>query len=341
MNKLVINRNENLYGPSPKCMNAIKNFKKDHAYLYLDGSYQSILGSVLAKKYKLNENQIIVCYGGEDFLKTAFNELSSSDSILTHEYCFGYYTNYALHRNIPINFFKMQEKNDSFSFDLKDCIEKCNSLRPNLLILTSPNNPTGSTISFSELEFVLKNISKEILVIFDEVYLGFDYSYKDPNYAKLLEDYPNLALLRSFSKYYALAGLRIAYALCGRKAIELLRYRKPYTGISRILEEVAIAALQSDNYYSKIAEKICNDRDWLLTETKKLNHFRFYSSKANFVLFKPNSSIDSILKVELYKEKRVLCKEMQNGYWRFTIGKTSDVKHFYKIINKIDSSIVK
>ena len=338
MKRIILNRNENHYGPAPACMKVIHSFKKDKVNLYLEGSYVSLLTEFLAKKYKVKESQVIASYGGEDFLRLVYNRLRlDKDSILTHEHCFGYYKSYANHLSIPIYFFKMYEREREFSFDIENCIEKCKTLNPAVLILASPNNYTGNSLPFEELELIMNSVSDHTIVILDEVYWGFDKLYNPPNYSHLLEKYPNLIFLRSFSKFYALAGLRIGFALCGEKAINLLKYQKPYVGLSRVLEEVAIAAMRSENYYQKASKRIQRDRSWLLKKTRKLNHFTFYLSKANFVLFKPDKRAVSILRKELNKERRIFWRELENGFWRVTIGLTKDVKHFYKIINNIDT----
>ncbi len=289
MNKLIINRNETLYGPSPKAMRIIKNFRPERAALYLEGYYNSTLIPYLSKRFNLLEEQIIVSYGEEDFFRMVFDKLDSkNDSVLTHELHYSYYDKYLNFKNIKIHLFKMNEIDNEFDFDISDCIEKYPALNPKILLITSPNNPTGNSISASSLDKILNSISPSCLVILDEAYWGFDKNYNQREFLSLINKYQNLVALRSFSKLYALAGLRISYALCGKNVKNILNYQTRYLGMSRVLEEVAIAALESKTYYKKLSEEIMKDREWFIEKAKGLKYFKPFRSNANFVLVRIN-----------------------------------------------------
>ena len=173
----------------------------------------------------------------------------------------------------------------------------------------------------------------------DQEYLGFEPGYKDSEFLKLLNQYPNLALLRSFSKLYSLAGLRIGFALCGGKVKDLLHYQDYYLGFSRILEEVAISALGAGRYYARIARKIIRDREWLGKKINKLKHFHSYRSHANFLFFKANGRAGALLRAQLVKENIITVKHIGGSFFRVSIGLTPHARRFASLLESIDKKV--
>lgn len=341
MKKLIINRNETLYGPSSKVMRIIKNFDPEHAALYLDGYYNSILIPKLSKKFNLPEGQVIISYGEEDFFRTIFDKLNpQTDSILTSELFYSYYDKYLDFKKIKLHLFKIIEKENEFVFDINDCIKQCQLVKPTILLIASPNNPTGNSISSSDLDGILKSISSKSLVVVDEAYFGFDKNYSEEQFLSLVKKYPNLIILRSFSKLYALAGLRISFALCGKEVKKILNYENRYLGMSRILEQVAIAAIESDRHYKRIADIIIKDREWLINNVKNLRYFKPFNSNANFVLIKLDEKVIRPTGRELEKEGALISKFVNRNLLRVSIEPTKYIKRFFKIIEKVDKRSV-
>src|SRR5581483_5272680 len=161
-----------------------------------------------------------------------------------------------------------------FNFDIDNCLSKIEESKPKVVLITSPNNPTGNSINLADFRKILDKTDKTTLVILDEAYFGFDENYNQQDFIALLEKYDNLMILRSFSKLYALAGLRIGFALCGKKVKDILRYQNFYLGGSRLLEEIAIAALESDDYYKGLSSEVISDRQKFISEIGKLKNFK-------------------------------------------------------------------
>lgn len=338
MKQFIANRNEVIQGPSPEVLEVLKNFKGEHINLYLEDYYHSILIPKISKIFGIAEEQIITSYGEEDFFRRIFDELEpQKDSVLTHSFYYTYYKKYLDFKGITLKTFGMKEENGSFVFDIDDCIQQYQKTKPKILLLTSPNNPTGNSISAEELEKLLKNISATTLVIVDEAYWGFDEQYNQQAFLSLLGKYPNLIFLRSFSKLYALAGLRIGFALCGANVKNLLKYQNRYLGLSRILEEVAIAALDSGDYYKKLSAEIIGDRENFINELHNFKNFQPFSSNANFVLVRiRNNEIAERLRNALQKEEVVLCKFVDGNFLRVSVGKKELTGKFLKLLKEID-----
>ncbi len=339
MKQSTLNRNEIAQGPSPKVLEALRNFKPEHANFYLDDYYHSVLIPKISEIFGIPENQIITSYGEEDFLRTIFNELDAkNDSVLTHQFYYTYYKKYLDFKKITLNTFAIKEENGSFIFDIDDCVRQYQKTNPKILLLTSPNNPTGNSLSIEELEKLLKNVAVETLVVVDEAYWGFDQEYNQQAFLSLLGKYSNLVFLRSFSKLYALAGLRISFALCGVNVKNILKYQNRYLGLSRILEEVAVAALESGDYYKKLSAEIIGDRESFINELRNFKNFQPFSSKANFVLVKiTNNIVVERLRNALQKEEVVVCKFVDGNFLRVSVGEKENTGKFLKLLEKIDN----
>lgn len=336
MDKKLLNRNEVIQGPSPKVLETLKNFPSEHISLYFEGYFGSALIPKLSKIFQLPDEQIIIGYGLEDIFRTIFDNLKpESDVILTHESHYTYYDKYLNFKNVRLENFRLIESEKEFSLDITDCLMKIEELKPKVVLITSPNNPTGNSINLADFEKILDKADKTSLIVLDEAYFGFDENYNQQDFIALLEKYDNLMILRSFSKLYALAGLRIGFALCGKKVKEILRYQNSYLGGSRLLEEVAVAALESDDYYKNLSEEIIVDRQNFTNEVKKLKNFKIFNSKANFVLVKIENAIKSTLEEELDKMDFSISKFVSENFMRVSIGSKEHTEKFLEVLIKI------
>jgi histidinol-phosphate aminotransferase len=335
--KKLLNRNEVIQGPSKECMKVFKKFKLEHASSYQDGYFGSDLEPHLAKKFNFPKEQIITGYGSEDILRMIFNTLEKNDIILINDFHFTYYDKYIQFKEKRIENFKMIEREKEYSFDIDDCIKKMQVLKPKIVLITSPNNPTGNSINPSDFLRIMRATNKETVVVLDEAYVGFDKKYKEREYLEIVRKYENAMLVRSFSKFYALAGLRIGFAICGKEIRKMIQYQNQYLGKSRILEEVAVAALKSKKYYENLSKKITGDRENFTKAVQKLRHFKVFKSNANFVLVKTEKSKKTTLEKALEKEKFLISKFVSDDAMRVTIGSKKHTEKFLKILKKIDA----
>jgi len=338
--QLFLNRNEILDGPAPKVLEVIRKFNAGHISRYLGDYYNSLLIPAISKKLNISPDRVIISYGIEDFLRTAFNQLDKrKDCVLLPKPCYSLYTKYLQHRRIRISFFELREGKDEFEFDIDAMRTKIRHLKPKIVLITSPNNPTGNSISASELARVSSIVDKNSLILIDQEYLGFDISYRDSKFLTLVRRFPNLVLLRSFSKLHSLAGLRIGFALCGSKVKDILGYQNYYLGFSRILEEVAMVAMESDAYYKRIGRRIIKDRERLWTRINKLRNFHAYCSQANFLFIKAKGRAKILLKSRLAQEQVVIAKYIENNFFRVSIDLVPQLKRFYSLLKAIDKSL--
>ncbi|MBU1202830.1 histidinol-phosphate aminotransferase family protein [Patescibacteria group bacterium] len=338
MKQYIINRNELFYPPSDKVKKAIKNFPQQKISRYIGGYYHSPLAEKISKKFNFPSQQILIFYGLEDFFRGLFRSLDrKKDSILVNQYHFAYFSSYLKHLKIKMYESKMVSDKNSFYFDIDDLIKKYKKYKPSIVLLTSPNNPTGNVLNFADLKKVLNTVSKNTLVILDEAYFGFDPNYQDKKYINLTKKYPHLMLVRTFSKFYGLAGLRIGYALAGKQALKIINYQAYYLNFSQILENIAIAALDSTNYYGNIAKKIIKDRDNLTEEINKLKNFIAYKSCTNFILIKVNKKILNKLKNIVAKQNFKVAMFLGEDMMRVSITLPKYSKRFLNTLKDMDN----
>lgn len=334
----LLNRNEVMQGASPEALAVLKNFDPKHASFYLDGYFGSILIPKLSSLFNLPKEQVMVGYGVESLLRTILDGLKSEETVLIPELSYSFYSKYLDFKGVKYTTFKLNEKETTFEFDVEDCVSKIKETNPKVVLITSPNNPTGNSIKSDSMATIIDATDKNSFVILDEAYFGFDGDY-DESFLSLLKQHDNLLILRSFSKLYALAGMRIGFGLCGKKVKEILRYEDLYLGGSRVLEEIAVSALESKDYYKNLSKEIIADRTNFIESVNKLNHFKAYDSKSNFVLVKVSPEAKEVLESKLSSEEVIISKFVKDNYMRVTVGYSPNTTRFLEILSEIDKTV--
>lgn len=185
-----------------------------------------------------------------------------------------------------------------------------------------PDNPTGNSLTKEELHEILSFIPLETAIVIDEAYASF--SNKDTSYIKpLIEEFPNLLIIRTLSKFYGLPGLRLGFAFIGKGLSSFLNYSTKYLGYNRLSEEIGIAVLKAKDYYQHVADLMAEDRETYMREIGALEGFKVYHSDANFILVKYPISLKPQLQ-EAFKAKDLIIKFMNeediNTHMRITLG---------------------
>jgi len=338
---IYLDRNESYYGPAPACFDKLKNADKSLLSWYTKAytvGVKSVLTARLSEDFNIPEKQVVLGYGAEDLLKQSVQcYLSKGSKLMIPSHSWWYYKELANEVNGKNIEFPMIEGDDSFYYDVDKMLELYKTEKPEMVLISSPNNPTGNSISFEDLIRILDN-TKDSIVVFDEAY---GYSGNHDKSKELLDKYPNLIIARTFSKYYALAGVRIGYGFIGENLQGMDKFTKRCLGYNRISEEIALAALDSPEYYQKIARRMNEDKEMFYNELNKLEGFRVFKSDANFVLVEIPAEIKSPLK-EYLLEKRLQIKFMNekllNHHLRITLGKRKHNKKLVKAIKEFVQS---
>lgn len=334
---LNLDRNENLYGPAPKCYEVLKTLGVEELSMYsrdFTRGVKSKLSERLAAELSIPEKQILLSEGSEDMLKQVVHcYLGPGEKMLCPAQSWWYYQSVASEVAGETVTYSLKESRDSFYYDVDELIGLYKKESPRVVLIASPNNPTGNSFPDEDLK-KLTEAFRESIVVLDEAYWGFSESSNE-HIAELVSRYRNLLVLRTFSKYYALAGARIAYAAVGTSFSKLTKFASRYLGYNRISEELALAALDSKQYYADIAKTLVADRQRYYGFFDRHEGFLCYRSNANFVLVKIppklKSSMQNFLAERMIAIKFFTEKEFEHCV-RITLG---TVEHNRRLIDAL------
>lgn len=271
-----LNTNELPFPPSPKVIEAIQAELADDAKdlrLYPNPN-SAPLREAVAGHHGLEFEQVLIGNGADDVLNLLCRTFASAEKSIGMTV-----PSYSLYQVLAA---AQGAKMESVEFDRsmelpQQAIKACSA---NLFFLTNPNAPTGKSFSIEAIREAA-NCFEGIFVV-DETYAPF----ADENAVGLLAEVPNLVIVRSFSKAFGLAGLRVGYALASAEVIDLLdRVRDSYN-VDRLAQAGALAAIQNSDYYEDIARQVRDLRARMEAWYRKQGWF-VYESSANFHFVEP------------------------------------------------------
>lgn len=300
--EILLDKNENKYGPSGKCMKVLRSLPKS---CLCDYARDDNLGlrQRLAQRFGVDTDQVLLGYGAEDLLKQVFEvALRPGQLVLLPSHGWYYYDTLCQARQLERHTYMMYRKGRQFVYDYESLLRQFTTLRPRLTVVCSPNNPTGSTFDADHFEALLMSARADQILLFDQAYAGFA-SGAQPPISTWLKSYSNLMVLGTFSKYYALAGARIGFALVSKGLPEKLGLSERLLGFSQVLEQLGIAALESEKYYRSVANKTRRDRAKLIERINSLPGFVAFESEANFFLAQYPPEARHLLTEELAKRR--------------------------------------
>lgn len=320
-----LDRNEHQYGPAPACFDVLRNVSPDTLSEYSrDHSLgiKSPLSLRLANEYGIDEKNVLLGFGGEDILKQIINcYIHKGDKIMIPSYSWWYYKKITEEVDGTKIEYPILEGDDSFNYDIEGMIRIYREHKPKLVLISSPNNPTGNRLEIGQLKDVLSTMQDTVVVI-DEAYSLF-YNSDNSHLKEIIHNFPNVIVIRTFSKYYGLAGVRIGFALIGKNHEQFSMFNARYLGYNRLSESLALAALDSTEYYNEIREKMAADMEMYRNEFNKLPGFKSYKSYANFILVKIPIELRDTLKKYLTERNMIVKFMAEDGlfnHMRITIG---------------------
>ena len=327
-----LDRNEFNFKPSQLVVDTIKNFDLSKFAFYTriyDQGKKSIFSVFLSEQFQIDEQQVLLGYGAEDLLKKAVHffltEEGSNKIMMIPKFSWWYYANIAAEVNGKTLQYNVIETDDTFKYDFDSLERQVNEVRPKILLVATPNNPTGNGLTPTELEHLCDIVPKETIILVDEAYAS--YVTSDTLYIKhLVETRGNIVFCRTLSKFYGLPGLRLGFGFIGKgdEMEHFAKYANMYLGYDRLSEEVGIAALKSSDHYREIARVMQEARDMYTKEIGRLNGFKVYKSVANFILIKYpihlKEKLQQAFADEDYKVKFMNEPDL-NTHMRITLGR--------------------
>lgn len=339
-----LDRNEFNFAPAPEVLKALREFDTKKLGFYTriyDEGKKSIFSVYLSEEYGIEEERVILGYGGEDILKEAVHYFltlpDGNRKMFVPKFSWWYYKSIAEEVDGETIQYPLYEDGDTYKYDMEALRRMLKEQQPKILLLASPNNPTGNALSPEEIETLLKEVPESTYIVIDEAYAS--YVNRDNSYIKrLVDEFPHLLIVRTLSKFYGLPGLRMGFGFMGKDMGRFSRFGNKYLGYNRISEDLAIAALKSTDYYRGIADSMNADRKLYEEELGKLEGFKVYKSQANFILVKYpieiKEKLQEALKGEDYKIKFMSEPDI-NTHLRITLGRSEQNRKVIDTIKRV------
>jgi histidinol-phosphate aminotransferase len=320
--------NENPLGPSPRALQAI-SAALGGLGLYPDGSCFT-LTNALARHWEVAPENLVVGNGSDEiihYLGLAF--LRPGDEVLTGDPSFVRYESAAVLNEAEFIATPLRD----YTFDLDAMAERL-SERTRMVFIANPNNPTGTMVRKKAVERFLERCPEETLVVMDEAY----YEYvDDPDYPDSLayvREGRNVVVLRTFSKIYALAGLRVGYGIARPEIIHALhQVREPFN-VNTLAQVAAVASLEDPEQVPRSRKCNREGRDYLYREFRRLG-LPCVETQANFVLvdvLRPNRPV-----YEALMRRGVIVRVLGGlpTHLRVTIGTPADNQRFIRELEAV------
>jgi len=344
-----INANENPYPPSKKVFTAIKKYLKknkkslarypdpeSHALKeaiakMLNETRGFLSASEMSPQLEIKPEMIFCGNGSDEVLSFVYYAFFDSDHpLIVPEYTYSFYPVYASYYDIELKKIPLKE---DFHLDTKTMLEFAQKNAVSGMIFANPNAPTSLALSTDEIRSMLLVYPKEKVFVVDEAYVDFS----DETALTLLSEFQNLVIIRTFSKSFSFAGMRLGYAVANPNLIEALtRVKNSFNHfpVDCITQEAGIASCEDVGYYKETAMRIKNTRQVCVEKMRELGWFCF-SSKTNFILAKKEGYAGKDL-YEKIKNKGFLVRHFASplvqDYVRITVGSEKEMRAFLELI---------
>lgn len=326
-----LNTNENPYPPSPKVIQAIKEFDTDTLRLYPD-PLSTVLTDAIAETYNIEKKQVFTGVGSDDVLAIAFMTFFNSQKpVLFPDITYSFYNVWAELFGIP---YIRPALDSSFQIQAEDYYQENGGV-----IIANPNAPTGICQDIGFLRDIIEH-NQDVVVIIDEAYVDFSGKSALP----LTEEYDNVLIIQTCSKSRSLAGLRIGYAMGSSgliKAMYDVMFSFNSYPMTRLSVAAGAAAIRDTAYFEETTRKIIETRELTKNELKRLG-FTFADSETNFIFATHQTASADIIFNKL-REKHIFVRHFNapriDNYLRISIGTQEEMKYLITELEKIIAAV--
>lgn len=326
--------NENPLGPSPLAIEAIKRSLCDVHYYPEDSSYY--LREKLGEKLGVTPEMLCLGNGSSEIIVNVGRAfLQPGDEVLTSEKSFVMYYLCGAYTNNPVVQAPMKE----YRYDLEAMAERVTP-KTRVIFIANPNNPTGTYFGRSEWERFLEKIPTSVLVVLDEAYCEYVDSPDYPNGLDYLSRFPNLLILRTFSKIYGLAGIRVGYGIGSPEIVEILNRVKLPFNANALGQEAALAALDDRQFVSSSQEVNRQGLSYLHGELAG-HRFSFMTSVTNFIMIL--LPVDGQVIFEKMQQEGVIIRPLRGfgvpNALRVTVGRPDENRKFFEAFRRAMAAV--
>ncbi|PKQ28483.1 MAG: histidinol-phosphate transaminase [Candidatus Anoxymicrobium japonicum] len=307
--------NENPLGPSPKAVEALRDALQDVS-LYPDGACVA-LHEKLSQKLGVAPESLVFGNGTDEVIDLLFYAFfNPGDVAVMGDPTFSSYFLSGMVMGARIAYVPLAEHRH----DIDRMLELAGDGARAVFIAT-PHNPTGAICTRAEFERMLARLPEDVLLIWDEAYAEYVDDPDYPNSLNYIEKYPNLVVLRTFSKCYGLAGLRVGYGIAHPQIVTCLERVRPPFNVNRLAQVAATAALDDVEHIERSRRVNSDGKRFLASELDGMG-MAPVPTQANFMLFKYDYVADAL--PERLLERGIIVRDGAAlgypGYIRLTIG---------------------
>ncbi len=329
-----LSANESALGMSPYAKKIIKNINLNFDK-YPDGKSQN-LRNAISKAYKCNPEKIICGAGSDEIIQIICQLfLHPKDEVVIPEYSFLMYRIYSKIVGAKVVF----AKENNFKVSIKEILKKTTN-KTKIVFVANPNNPTGTYLTKKEVLELRQKLNKKILLVIDDAYAEY---MKNKDYSSGLDVFKNkdnVFILRTFSKIYGLASLRVGWGYGSKKIVEALNVIKPPFNLNSVAQIAAVESLKDKTFINK---SVRHNLFYARSIKKFLEAYNIYSNSvsANFLFLNfEKCRYSASYLYEKLKNKGIILRSTKYGYHiknklRLTIGSKKENLKFMSAVKQI------
>ena len=323
---ILLNSNENAYGPSEKVIAALQN-ALPVANRYAHDEYEN-LADQIASLHRVRRDQVLLgCGSSEVFRMAAGAFLGAGKKLVIAAPAFEVIAHYAESSGAEVVRVPL---NRVYRYDLDAMLASATS--PGLVYICNPNNPTGTLTARKELETFISKLPANVYVLVDEAY--HDYAGASPAYSSFIDrplDDPRLIVTRTFSKIYGMAGMRLGYGIAPAQTIARMKPCQLQLSVNTIAARAGIAALSDTDGVQAAAQRNANDRQDFINRAQTRN-FNPIPSHTNFMMMNTDLPAEGI--IEHFRKNNILVGgpfPPMNAFIRISLGTPPQMDEFWRV----------
>jgi histidinol-phosphate aminotransferase len=338
--RIRLDLNENLLAAPPEIMMLMPDIQESDFKYYSPDVFNKC-EKLFAARLRTSSQRLFFNHGSAEILKQIFLSLGRTDRpVVLCRPSWPFYESLCSIFGLGIKDVYLREGDSRFLFP-KSEILRTKVDNPSVIVINSPHMPTGAMMNFDSICEIAAEMPNTYVVV-DQAYWGFSASYRLDSERDLdarISEYPNIILVRTMSKFFGLAAVRVGYGWANEKVVTKLRMYGPLFGLSSPAAKYALTAMNQYKYYESLSWQVEEQRETLMDLINSKNYFKAYKAHGNFILIKSFHISTDELRARFDKEGVIVrsCESYGlNGFIRITVAGSATMELIVSAINGIE-----
>lgn len=320
LHKIKMDANENPYEMPQNIREAIADEIFRHSFNRYPDPIATDLRKALAGEFDVDPDFIVIGNGSDELINYLISAFAGIDAKVI--FPIPTFSIYGICSELWGTNISAIPLSENFDIQTEKIISEMKSAKKSVVFIGYPNNPTGNCFSYQSIMDIINCDANSIIVI-DEAYAEFS----GKSFLPLLNEHENLVILRTFSKAYGLAGLRVGYMIAGKEIINQILKVKMVFNINSLSQKIALILLRYKNQMSDLIQRIIKERERLSNMLDNISWIKRYHSDANFILFRTEYDSENVFDKLLSKGILVRAfneRGLLENCLRVTVGKPEE-----------------